>query len=541
VLWGEHGKGFRSEYVPEFFGPLYPRLQEIKAAFDPNNQLNPGKIAAPPGRALARVDAPATRGQADRRIPIHVRAANEDSLHCNGNAACFNYDPDDAMCPSWKVTRDRKHSPKGRASLMREWLRLLADREVDPVAEAARLREDTAWQRWARMPARLLNTWRSRGSEDFSLQVKEAMDGCLSCKSCVGQCPIKVDVPAFRARFLEVFHGRYARPLKDGLIASLESWLPLMARVPRLVNACVQGPVGRALLRQAGLVALPGLSATPLQAALARIGVRTASVVALEALPPAERRRSVLVVQDAFTSHYDAQAVADFCELLQRLGFVPWLAPFLPNGKPQQVLGFLARFERTAARNARMLRALAGTGIDLVGLDPAMTLTYRAEYVKALGADAVPRVMLPQEWLASRLEHLPSLRLQVPGRCALLPHCTERTNAPAATSQWAAVFRHFGIELQVLASGCCGMAGLYGHERANRAASEGIYRLSWAQHVAHARHAGRLLATGYSCRCQAGLVDGAELLHPVQMLLQAVKAATAASPQPTFVPEHCPT
>ena len=125
VLWGEHGKGFRSEYVPEFFGPLYPRMQEIKAAFDPHNQLNPGKIAAPPGHDLTRLDGVSTRGQFDRQIPIAIRRANEDSLHCNGNAACFNYDPDDAMCPSWKATRDRKHSPKGRASLMREWLRLL--------------------------------------------------------------------------------------------------------------------------------------------------------------------------------------------------------------------------------------------------------------------------------------------------------------------------------------------------------------------------------------------------------------------------------
>ena len=105
MLWGEHGKGVRSEYAPEFFGPLYPRMQEIKAAFDPNNQLNPGKIAAPPGHELLRIDAVPTRGQADRRIPVAIRRANEDSLHCNGNAACFNYDPDDAMCPSWKATR----------------------------------------------------------------------------------------------------------------------------------------------------------------------------------------------------------------------------------------------------------------------------------------------------------------------------------------------------------------------------------------------------------------------------------------------------
>lgn len=529
VLWGEHGKGFRSEYAPEFFGPLYPRLQEIKAAFDPNNQLNPGKIAAPPGRDLVRVDAPPTRGQADRRIPVPVRLANEDSLHCNGNAACFNYDPDDAMCPSWKVTRDRKHSPKGRASLMREWLRLLAERDVDPVAEADRLRQRSAWGRWSGMPARALNAWRARrGGNDFSLQVKEAMDGCLACKSCVGQCPIKVDVPSFRARFLEVYHGRYARPLKDVLVASLEPALPWIARVPRLANAAMHGRIGRSVLRKVGLVALPELSTTPLHVALARLGVRTASVDALSALSEAERRRSVVVVQDAFTSHYDTATVLDFFELLQRLGFTPWLAPFRPNGKPQQVLGMLSGFERTAADNARMLRSLAQTGVDLVGLDPAMTLTYRAEYVKALGKDAAPNVQLPQEWLASRLEHWPRFPAADAAGCALLAHCTERTNAPAATAQWAKVFQHFGIDLQLLASGCCGMAGLYGHERANRAASEGIYAMSWAAVVADPRYAGRLLATGYSCRCQAAIIDRAQLLHPVQMLLRAVKGAAAS-------------
>jgi hypothetical protein len=83
VLWGEHGKGYRSEYAPEFFGPLYSRMQEIKAAFDPHNQLNPGKIAAPPGHALTRLDEVPTRGQFDRTIPIAVRQANDDSLHCN--------------------------------------------------------------------------------------------------------------------------------------------------------------------------------------------------------------------------------------------------------------------------------------------------------------------------------------------------------------------------------------------------------------------------------------------------------------------------
>lgn len=524
VLWGEHGKGFRSEYVPEFFGPLYPRLQEIKAAFDPHNQLNPGKIAAPPGHELTRVDAPPTRGQFDRQIPIAVRRANEDSLHCNGNAACFNFDADDAMCPSWKATRDRKQSPKGRASLMREWLRLLAAQNVDPATTSSR--------GWMDLPARALNSWRARGGQpDFSHEVKQAMDGCLACKSCVGQCPIKVDVPAFRSRFLQAYHQRYLRPLKDHVVARLESLLPWMARVPRLVNALTHNRLGRGLSSRLGLVALPEIGTLDLPAVLAQGGVQLATPAALNALPETERRKSVVVVQDAFTTHYDAVVVLELIELLKRLGFRPWLAPFLPNGKPQHVLGLLESFRRTADRNAGMLNALAGTGVELVGVDPSMTLAYRAEYVKALGRDAAPAVALPQEWLAVRLDDLPQLAFANSPAWTLLPHCTERTNAPAATADWVKVGRRLGVDLRIEASGCCGMAGLYGHERANRATSQAIYGLSWAPILADAQHAGRTLATGYSCRCQAHLMDGVRLLHPVQVLLRAVKARTTA-------PEH---
>jgi len=521
VLWGEHGKGFRSEYVPEFFGPLYPRMQEIKAAFDPHNQLNPGKIASPPGHELTRLDAVPTRGQFDRQIPIAVRREHEDSLHCNGNAACFNFDPDDAMCPSWKATRDRKHSPKGRASLMREWLRLLALANVDPAT--SRLPS------WRDMPARALNSWKARrGEKDFSLEVKQAMDGCLACKSCVGQCPIKVDVPAFRSRFLETYYGRYLRPAKDTLVARLEAFLPLMARAPRLVNALTHSRLGRHMARRIGLVALPELDAIDMRATLKRKGVSVATPSALGALSEADRRKSVVVVQDAFTTHYDSAVVLDLLELLQRLGFRPWLAPFRPNGKPQHVLGLLDQFRRTAGLNAGMLSELASTGVSLVGLDPSMTLAYRAEYVKTLGKEAVPPITLPQEWLAQRLDELPQGSVDGQPAWMLLPHCTERTNAPAATADWVKVGRRLGVELQIAASGCCGMAGLYGHELANRPTSETIYGLSWGPILAEARHAGRTLATGYSCRCQVALIDGLQLMHPVQLLLRAVKGGAAA-------------
>ena len=218
LLWGEHGKGVRSEFSPRFFGPLYPILQAVKAAFDPRNQFNPGKIAVLEGGALLTIDGVPTKGSRDRDIPMQVRETYDEALHCNGNGACFNWDFDDAMCPSWKGTRERRHSPKGRAQLMREWLRRLAATGSDPLGEVKRLRERSAWLDF---PRKLLATLRDR--TDFSHEVHEAMAGCLACKSCTGQCPIKVDVPTFRAKFLELYHGRYLRPARHHAVAALEA------------------------------------------------------------------------------------------------------------------------------------------------------------------------------------------------------------------------------------------------------------------------------------------------------------------------------
>ncbi|AXK38218.1 D-2-hydroxyglutarate dehydrogenase YdiJ [Crenobacter cavernae] len=522
LLWGEHGKGVRSEYAPEFFGPLYPCLQEIKAAFDPHNQLNPGKIAAPAGAELLKIDEVPTRGQHDRVIPIAAREKFDEALHCNGNGACYNFDPDDAMCPSWKGTRERRHSPKGRASLLREWLRQLSHAGFDPVAESARLRAGGALKG---LVGKVRNTLaKRRGEADFSHEVMEAMSGCLACKSCVGQCPIKVDVPEFRAKFLELYYGRYLRPLKDHFIGSLEATLPTLARAPRLYNALVGSGVGRALMKKLNLVESPLLSGVDLQKELARRGFALATPESVASLAEADRARAVVVVQDAFTSYFETPLVLDVFELLRELGFVPLLAPFRANGKPLHVHGFLGRFRKTASANVAMLKAFEAAGLPLVGVDPSMTLTYRAEYAKTLGVGAVPRVALLQEWLAERLDALPKRARDSEKSYALLPHCTEKTNAPAAVADWQKVFSALGASLEVQAAGCCGMAGTYGHEADKRAMSEKIYQLSWAPIVA-GRAGTELLATGYSCRCQTALIDGVALPHPAQALLCALRGA----------------
>jgi Fe-S oxidoreductase len=250
---------------------------------------------------------------------------------------------------------------------------------------------------------------------------------------------------------------------------------------------------------------------------MADLGVPYANRETLDALGPAQRERAVIIVQDAFTSYFEADVVADALRLLRQLDFFPLVAPFKANGKPLHVHGFMRQFRRVAAANSEMLAELAGSGIALVGVDPSMTLTYRAEYRKLLG-DQAPQVKLLQEWLAGQRDHLATQRARVrPASFRLLPHCSEQTNAAPSLGDWRDIFSALGLELETQSLGCCGMAGTYGHETNHRETSRVIFQQSWAPRLAG--ETGDLLASGYSCRCQARRFAGVSLRHPLQGLL----------------------
>jgi len=523
LLWGEHGKGLRSQYVPDYFGELYPALQELKAAFDPYNQLNPGKIATPktvPAARLTQVDGVQLRGDLDRTIDERVWQSYDTAVHCNGNGACYNFDPDDAMCPSWKGTRDRIHSPKGRASMIREWLRLQGQEDVDVLAASEQLRSTG---NVVSIAQRTVNTVAQKmGQQDFSHEVYEAMAGCLACKSCAGQCPVKVNVPEFRSRFLELYHSRYLRPLKDYLIGSLEYTIPYISRTPRLYNFVMAArPVRFVLERIAGMVDSPLLSLMDFAAVCRRWNVSIATSERISALSQSQRGRSVILVQDAFTRYFETPVLSDWIELISRLGYQVYLAPFAPNGKPLQVQGFLKAFEKAAHVNAESLLQLQGYEVPLVGLDPAMTLVYRQEYAKTLGTDKAPTVLLPQEWLANVL---PQSTATIDAEAYyFLPHCTEKTNEPGSIGLWQQIYEKLGLKLQIQASGCCGMSGTYGHETQNANTSDIIYGQSWGPLVEKFNQSGRLLADGYSCRSQVKRKEGVTILHPLQALLASVR------------------
>ena len=521
LLWGEHGKGFRAEYSPAFFGEqLYSELRKVKAAFDPNNRLNPGKICPPEGvdAPMMKVDA-VKRGTYDRQIPIAVRASWRGAMECNGNGLCFNFDVKSPMCPSMKITNNRMHSPKGRATLVREWLRLLADRGVDPEQLEKELPEKRASLRT--LVERTRNSWHARkGEYDFSHEVKEAMSGCLACKACSTQCPIKIDVPEFRSRFLQLYHTRYLRPVRDHLVATVESYAPLMARAPKTFNFFMSQPWVRKLSeKHIGMVDLPMLSAPSLQKQMVTHRSANLTLEQLEALTPEQKAQTVLVVQDPFTSYYDAQVVADFVRLIDKLGYQPVLLPFSPNGKAQHIKGFVNRFTKTAQKTSDYLNRVAALGMPMVGVDPALVLCYRDEYKQVLGDKRGDfNVMLVHEWLPQVLENTQGS--QPAGEpWYLFGHCTEVTALPTATKQWASIFACLGATLENVSVGCCGMAGTYGHEVKNHSNSLGIYELSWHQAMQRLPR-NRCLATGYSCRSQVKRVEGNGVRHPLQALLE---------------------
>ncbi|WP_100657480.1 FAD-binding and (Fe-S)-binding domain-containing protein [Alteromonas flava] len=521
LMWGEHGKGYRSEYGPAFFGEeLFTELRKIKTAFDPHNQMNPGKICTPmdSSEQLVRVADP-KRGHLDRTIPIQFKQAFEPAMSCNGNGLCFNYDVTSPMCPSSKITRDRRHSPKGRASMIREWLRLLARQGVDVAMLEQQSFSTSIWERW-------VNTRKTPKDADFSHEVLEVMDGCLACKSCSSQCPVGVDVPDFRAKFLSIYYQRYMRPVKDYFVANVERLAPLMAAFPRLFNVLQGNKLSQWLLTKTiGYVDTPQLSSPNLKQRVEHL-CDAYEFKRFAGMSAEERTQYVFIVQDPFTSFYDAEVVAHFAELVLALGLKPVLIPFTPNGKPQHVKGFLDRFARTAQKTAKLLNQLHTLGIPMVGVDASLVLCYRDEYNKILkdkrGDFAVLTV---QEWLIDAVEQVEFAKVQVQSPAIsyrLLSHCTEKTALPASERLWTEIFAKLGLTLSATAVGCCGMAGTYGHEQQNLANSQGIYNLSWAPIVGNANPE-TILATGYSCRSQVGRFADFKPLHPLQVLAQHLR------------------
>lgn len=571
-MWGEHGRGYRSCYGEVFFGELYPLARKVKAAFDKDNRLNPGKICVPFGNEtdkLVAVDDP-MRGDLDRTIDIRVRDSFDGAMNCNGNGQCFSYSTASLMCPSYRYSKDHVKSPKGYSGLMREWLRLMTERGVDINAAEEKLTIEASRERTFKESCvaavsyvnnlfeRTYNTLFER--EDFNHEYLGHVATCLSCKSCKTQCPAHVNSAELNSRFLNFYYSRYLRPSMDFLCMNAERTNPLMARVPRLSNALLQNSLSKLLVENIfKFVDLPKFNERTLrqQAKDANIQVLTAK--------EAEDRAAhydVIVVSNAFTASYEADGLIDLAKLVRSMGFkVAILKPYT-NGKLLVIRGARAAFIRKARPQAERLARLNAKGLTLVGFDPALTICYRDEYKSLIPNCPDFNVMLPEEWLKQALASEKFLAKEAKIKNALeaivrrktpdqevssgavnegviascdytedfylFCHCTEQALVPLSVQMWQQILAHFKLCLMPVSVACCGMAGLFGHMKDNLDETRTVYEQNWQAKIRE-RDFAQCLITGFSCRSQVHRMEHKRANHPIHVLANLLEQAEQES------------
>jgi FAD/FMN-containing dehydrogenase/Fe-S oxidoreductase len=477
IFWGEHGKGIRGAYLPDYVGPVaFAALQRIKRAFDPLERFNPGKLVTVGAKPIGIVDLPFRKGNAAKDSGF------EKAFHCNGNASCLNYSKTVPICPSFKATRDLRQSPKGRADAVRQWRQAKAANDPDLAAI---------------------------GRDTYA-----ALDSCLGCNACGSACPVHVSVPALKSQFLSAYHAGHRRPLRDYAAAAVEAMAPMLASIRPLARRLMP-LAGRVAARALGLIDLPEISRRGLRQ-LGHPVVRHSNIQAITT-----DEKSVLVLEDAFTATFDTEAVAAVCDGLAALGYRPLIVTLPPGSKAAHVKGMRRRFARLASRQIGALIELEKTGRPMVGVDPAFVLMTRSEFREV--APSVPNVMLVQEFLRQRLTAGDLWPKGQPGASApkLMVHCTEASASPQALKQWQDVFTALGLSVRPTQTGCCGMAGLFGHEQRQQMVSRTLFAASWEPALAGE---GAVLATGFSCRCQIERLSESTASHPMAAIVAGLKA-----------------
>ena len=230
-----------------------------------------------------------------------------------------------------------------------------------------------------------------------------------------------------------------------------------------------------------------------------------------------QREYYVVIVQDPFTSFYEAEVVEAFAWVVKRLGYTPVLLPFAGHGKAQHVKGYLKDFEQTVKRVSDQLIPLSEAGVELVGVDSSTALVFRDQYRQVLGdsADKLD-VKTVVEWFDGK--PLSPMADTSSRRYGLLMHCTEQSFIPESAKHWQQLFSAFGLQLDVVNVGCCGMAGTFGHELKNQQDSKALYQLGWQQAVQDYGNMG-LVATGFSCRSQVKRMEKKRVRHPLEVIL----------------------
>ncbi len=490
-LSGEHGDGqARAEYLPKMFGPeLVQAFREFKAIWDPDGKMNPGKVVEP-----YRIDENLRHSTKAKLTTIETHFAFEeddgDFAHaverCVGVGKCrraAGQGEQDTMCPSFMVTREEKHSTRGRAHLLWEMTR----GEV------------------------LQNAWKSE-------EVKEALDLCLSCKGCKGDCPVNVDVATYKAEFLAHYWEGRMRPLRAFVFGWIDKWAAMAAVVPWLANGIVRMPlVGAAIKKLVGIAKerkLPAFAGRTFRSTFRKRSVSEGT------------RPQVLLWADTFNNNFRPGTLKAAVEVLEAAGFrVTIPQARLCCGRPLYDHGFLDMAKTYLEKILDTLQEPIAQGIPLVVLEPSCCSVFRDEMLNLFPKreDAKKLAGLTLTFAEFLQKHAPNCSLPKLERAAIVQgHCHHK--AVMRMRHDKSLLERLGLHYEVLESGCCGMAGAFGYEAEKYDVAMACGERVLLPLVRQCSEQTLLVADGFSCREQIEQATGRKTFHLAEVIRMALRS-----------------
>jgi FAD/FMN-containing dehydrogenase/Fe-S oxidoreductase len=483
-LSGEHGDGqSHAELLPKMFGPeLVEAFREFKAIWDPDFKMNPHKVVDPyPLDSNLRLGA----DYRPRRVETHFRFPRDGGSFAAATERCFGVGKcrrteGGTMCPSYMVTREEMHTTRGRAHLLFEML------NGEAIGKSG---------------------WRDP-------HVKEALDLCLACKGCKGDCPVSVDIATYKAEFLSHYFARRLRPRSAYALGHFPLWARLASHAPRVANL---------VTRRAGLIKrLAGLARERELPLFARETFRD-WFAARE--PRHVDGARVLLWPDTFTNYLNPETGKAAVEVLEAAGYrVELPSRPLCCGRPLYDYGMLGLAERRLRRILEALEPQLAADVPLVGLEPSCVAVFRDELVNLLPDDERARQLSRQAFFLSEfLEREgydpPPLRR----KAVLHGHCHEKAIARMTSAE--ALLAGMGLEFESLDSGCCGLAGSFGYEAGHYDISMRIGERVLLPRVRATGPDTLVVADGFSCRQQIAHGTNRRALHLAEVLQLALRQA----------------
>jgi Fe-S oxidoreductase len=483
---GEHGDGqSKAEFLPRMFGErLVSAFRDFKTIWDPEGRMNPGKIVD----AWLPVDNLRLGTRYNPKVvdtyfryPRDSGRFNRALLRCVGIGNCRQHHGD-TMCPSYRVTREEMHSTRGRARLLFEMM------------------SGEVLRGGFREPA-----------------VKEALDLCLSCKGCKGDCPVHVDMATYRAEFMARYYQGRLRPLRAYVFGYLDRWARLATHVPRLFNALTQTALTASIAK--------GILGVARERRLPRLAPRSFVADFTPRTPADDQRPEVLLWPDTFNNYFHPDVAHAAVAVLEAAGWrvrVP--SSRLCCGRPLYEFGFLASARSYLRTILSTLASDIDAGIPLVVLEPACAAVFRDELTNLLPDDERAMRLAAQTFFFDEFLDRKAPQFHPPplNRRALVhAHCNRK--ALLGKHSGETLLARAGLTGEVLDSGCCGMAGAFGFERAKYGVSVAIGEQVLLPQVRLASDDVLLVADGYSCREQIAQCTGRTAWHPAQVLALALR------------------